>query len=186
MVDWANVPPHNGSDPTPPWKAKSPFASGPQKYAYRRVCAGCAGGMTRYFLHSFPLSSTLVVQSYWVSTLPKLTLDCRKWGCNKWGLKGCLATLLETLAFSPFFCLFCPFAEGPKSNWKIQRISEEKRLVPQISSDFLKPPPLKPPFAALQVRSRSLCLCLRYFRGTFVGSSRGPRLSAPKSRIAVR
>ena len=50
---------------------------------------------------------------------------------------------------SPFFCLFRPFPEGPKSSWKIQK-TEEKGLFPQISSDFLKPPSLKPPFAAPQ------------------------------------
>ena len=46
--------------------------------------------------------------------------------------------------FSPFFCLFRPFPEGLKSTWKIQE-TEEKGLFPQISSDFLKPPSLKPP-----------------------------------------
>ena len=51
--------------------------------------------------------------------------------------------------FTTFFCLFRPFPEGAKSTWEIQ-ISEEKGLFPQISSDLLKPPSLKPPFAALQ------------------------------------
>ena len=51
--------------------------------------------------------------------------------------------------FSPFFCLFRPFPEGAKSSWEIQK-TEEKGLFPQISSDLLKPPALKPPFPALQ------------------------------------
>ena len=79
-------------------------------------------------------------------------LGCRKWGCNKWGLKGCLAALpgnRPKWAFSPFFCLFRLFLDGAKSIWKIQK-TEEKGLFPQISSDLLKPPSLKPPFAALQ------------------------------------
>ena len=50
--------------------------------------------------------------------------------------------------FRPFSA-FRPFPEGPKSMWKIQK-TEEKGLFPQISSDLLKPPSLKPPFAALQ------------------------------------
>ena len=54
--------------------------------------------------------------------------------------------------FSPFFCLFLPFPEGAKSTWKIQK-TEEKGLFSKISSDLLKPPSLKPPFAALQVFS---------------------------------
>ena len=53
---------------------------------------------------------------------------------------------------SPFFCLFRPFPEGAKSTWEIQK-TEEKGLFPQISSDFLKPPSLKPPFAALNFSS---------------------------------
>ena len=87
---------------------------------------------------------------------PNIPLDfylgCRKWGCNKWGLKGCLAALpgnRPKSAFSPFFCLFLPFPEGAKSTWEIQK-TEEKGLFPQISSDLLKPPSLKPPFAAPQ------------------------------------
>ena len=87
------------------------------------------------------------------STTTDLTphlLGCRKWGCNKWGFKGCLAALPGNRPKSPFFCLFRPFPEGAKSTWKIQK-TEEKGLFPQISSDFLKPPSLKPPFAALQI-----------------------------------
>ena len=87
---------------------------------------------------------------------PKLSkknkLGCRKWGCNKWGLKGCLATLPGNRPFSPFLCLFRPFPEGAKSTWEILK-TEEKGLFPQISSDLLKPPSLKPPFAALQIKN---------------------------------
>ena len=55
--------------------------------------------------------------------------------------------------FSPFFCLFRPFPESLESTWKIQK-TEEKGLFPQISSDLLKPPSLKPRFAALQQMTR--------------------------------
>ena len=51
--------------------------------------------------------------------------------------------------FSHFFSLFRPFPEGTKSTWEIQK-TVEKGLFPQISSDLLKPPSLKPPFAAPQ------------------------------------
>ena len=50
--------------------------------------------------------------------------------------------------------LFRPFPEGAESTWEIQK-TEEKGLFPQISSDLLKYPSLKPPFAALQ-----LCFCI--------------------------
>ena len=81
------------------------------------------------------------------------SLECRKWGCNKWGFKG-LSGLpswksAEIGPFRPFSALFRPFPERPNSTWKIQK-TEEKGLFPQISSDLLKPPSLKPPFAALQ------------------------------------
>ena len=52
--------------------------------------------------------------------------------------------------FSPFFCIFRPFPEGAKSTWKIQK-TEEKGLFPQISSDFLKPPSLKPPLSLVGI-----------------------------------
>ena len=95
-------------------------------------------------------------------------LGCRKWGCNKWGLKGCLAALSGNRpksAFSPFFCFFRPFPEGAKSTWEIQK-TEGKGLFPQISSDLLKPPSLKPPFAALQLRfpGKSVVSC-RFLHG---------------------
>ena len=67
------------------------------------------------------------------------------------GLRGVWPPVLEigrNRPFSPFFCLFRPFPEGPKSTWKIVK-TEEEDLFPQISSDLLKPPSLKPPFAAL-------------------------------------
>ena len=76
-------------------------------------------------------------------------------GVTNGGLRGVWPPLPEigrNRPFSPFFCLFCPFPEGLKSTWKIQK-TEEKGLFPQISSDFLKPPSLKPPFAAPQLRA---------------------------------
>ena len=73
-------------------------------------------------------------------------------GVTNAGLRGVWPPVLEIgrdQPFSPFFCLFRPFPEGPDSTWKIQK-TEEKGLFPQISSDLLKPPSLKPSFAALQ------------------------------------
>ena len=56
-----------------------------------------------------------------------------QWGCDKWGFKACLASSpgnQPNRPFSPFFCLFSPFPEGPKSTWKIQK-TEEKGLLPR-------------------------------------------------------
>ena len=79
-------------------------------------------------------------------------------GVTNGGLRGVWPPLPEigrNRPFSPFFCLFRPFPDGLESTWKIQK-TEEKGLFPQISSDFLKPPSLKPPFAAPQgLRSNS-------------------------------
>ena len=73
-------------------------------------------------------------------------------GVTNGGLRGVWPPFPEigwNRPFPPFFCLFRPFPEGAKSTWKIQK-TEENGLFPQISSDLLKPPSLKPPFAALQ------------------------------------
>ena len=73
-------------------------------------------------------------------------------GVTNGGLRGVWPPCLEigrNQPKSPFFCLFRPFPEGAKSTWEIKK-TEEIGLFPQISSDFLKPPSLKPPFAALQ------------------------------------
>ena len=85
-------------------------------------------------------------------------------GVTNGGLRGVWQPFLEigrNRPFSPFYCLFRPFPEGAKSTWEIQK-TEEKGLFPQISSDLLKPPSLKPPFAALQqmrpgIRVRMSC-----------------------------
>ena len=74
-------------------------------------------------------------------------------GVTNGGLRGVWPPFLEigrNRPFPPIFCLFRPFPEGAKSTWEIQK-TEEQGLFPQISSDLLKPPSLKPPFAALQV-----------------------------------
>ena len=73
------------------------------------------------------------------------------------GFKGRLAALPGNrpksaffalfLPFSPVFCLFARFQRARTAPGKIQK-TEEKGLFPQISSDFLKPPSLKPPFVA--------------------------------------
>ena len=81
-------------------------------------------------------------------------------GVTNGDLRGVWPPFLEIgqiLPFSPFFCLFRPFPEGAKSTWEIQK-TEEKGLFPQISSDLLKSPSLKPPFAALQKKES----CGRY------------------------
>ena len=52
-------------------------------------------------------------------------------------------------AFFAFFCPLSPFSGGCEEHLGIQK-TEEKWPFPQISSDLLKPPSLKPPFAALQ------------------------------------
>ena len=75
------------------------------------------------------------------------------------GLRGVWPPVLEigrSRPFSPFFCLSRPFPEGAKSTWEIQKM-EEKGLFPQISSDLLKPPSLKPPFAEKNEAPR-LCI----------------------------
>ena len=52
-------------------------------------------------------------------------LGCRKWGCNKWRLKGCLAALLGNRLKLAFFALFLPFSafsrEGAEGTWEIQK-----------------------------------------------------------------
>ena len=86
----------------------------------------------------------------------------RNGGVTNGGLRGVWPPFLEisrNRPFSPFFRLFRPFPEGPNSTWEIQKTEEEKGLFPQISSDFLKPPSLKPPFAALQIwHKRGFCM----------------------------
>ena len=120
-------------------------------------------------------------------TLQSLPFWCVFWaaangGVTNGGLRGVWPPFPEigrNRPFSPFFCLFRPFPEGLKSTWKIQK-TEEKDLFPQISSDFLKPPSLKPPFAAPQVFS--------FFSKDFRGSAKRQTLAIsscflPKSKV---
>ena len=95
-------------------------------------------------------------------TTPRNPENFKDWaaangGVTNGGLKGWSGRpswkSTEIGLFRPFSCLFRPFPEGLKSTWKIQK-TEEKGPFPQISSDFLKPPSLKPPFAALQRDTR--------------------------------
>ena len=68
------------------------------------------------------------------------------------GLRGICPPFLEIARSRPSssdFCFFRPFPEGPNGAWKIHKM-KEKGLFPQISSDLLKPPSLRLPFAALQ------------------------------------
>ena len=84
---------------------------------------------------------------YVYAVFPSLILGCRKWGCNKWGLKGCLAALPGNRPKSAFVALFLPFS--PFSGGCEEDLGNpENALFPQISSDFLKAPSLKPPFGA--------------------------------------
>ena len=85
---------------------------------------------------------------------PELNWSAANGGVTNGGLRGVWPPVLEigqNRPKSPFFCLFRPFPEGPNSTWKIKK-TEEKGLSPQISSDLLKPPSLKSPFAALQLK----------------------------------
>ena len=106
-------------------------------------------------------------------------------GVTNGGLRGVWPPFLEigrNRPKSPFFCLFRPFPEGAKSTWEIQK-TEEKGLFPQISSDFLKPPSLKPPFAALQHSPHGFnCRGLR--ASPKIGSHVGPELASYHSWMA--
>ena len=105
----------------------------------------------------------LLARTWVCATSGGLCLSPKDWaaangGVTNGGLRGVWPPFLEigrNRPFSPFFCLFRPFPEGAKGTWKIQK-TEEKGLFPQISSDLLKPPSLKPPFVALQKEARTL------------------------------
>ena len=86
-------------------------------------------------------------------------------GVTNGGLRSVWPPFLEigrNRPFSPFF-------------WEIQKM-EEKGLFPQISSDLLKPPSLKPPFAAPQPKSQIMGT-VDFLR--FAGVSRFQVLSWP-------
>ena len=118
--------------------------------------------------HSLPSSATLRGASYCGPRVGCATnlflrdprdkllyfLGCRKWRCNKWGFKGCLSALpswksAEIDLFRPFSAFFCPFRRVRRAPGK-SRKRRKRGLFPQISSDLLKPPSLKPPSAAAQ------------------------------------
>ena len=70
-------------------------------------------------------------------------------GVTNGGLRGVWPPLLEigpNRPFSPAF--FAPFSGGAKRIWEIQE-TQEQGLFHHLSSDSLKTPSLKPPFAAL-------------------------------------
>ena len=100
--------------------------------------------------------------------LPAALWAAANGGVTNEGLRGVWPPFLEIGRNRPFSAFFTPFLEGPNGTWKIQK-TEEKGLFPQISSDLLKPPSLKPPFAVLQV---CLSLCFAFVR-VFVGHLRG-------------
>ena len=68
-------------------------------------------------------------------------------GCNKWGLKGCLAALpgnRRNRPKSPFFCLFRPFPEGAKSTWEIRGYLRKKAVFLRYPRISLNPHLLNP------------------------------------------
>ena len=103
-------------------------------------------------------------------------------GCNKWGLKGRLADLPGDRPKSAFFALFLPFSPfsgGCEEHLGNLQKTEEKGRFPQISSDFLKLPSLKPPFAALQIFWILKCTFrVSAFRGSVAGRAVGKLLKA--------
>ena len=56
-----------------------------------------------------PLGRGLPRHSSEKSPKAQLRLGCRKWECNKWGLKGCLVAPPGNQPKSAFFALFLPF-----------------------------------------------------------------------------
>ena len=62
----------------------------------------------------------------------------QKWGCNRWGLKGCLASLPAVQAFFALFLPFSPFSAGSKRRVGNQK-KGGKKVFPQMSWDFLNP-----------------------------------------------
>ena len=75
-------------------------------------------------------------------------LDCHKWGCNKWGLKGCLFALPGNRPKSAFFALFLPFPHfsgGCEEHLGNPENRGKKAVFFFSPSDLLKPPSLKPP-----------------------------------------
>ena len=80
-------------------------------------------------------------------------------GVTNGGLRGVWPPFLEIGRNRPFSALFLPFSGGCEEHLGNPRISEEKGLFPQISSDFLKPPSLKPTLFGTPT-----ILCLRALR----------------------
>ena len=81
------------------------------------------------------------------SVLSRFPIGLPQRGCNKWGLKGCLAALPGNQPKSTFFARFLPFS--PFSGGCEEHLGNpengEKGLFPQIASDLRKPPSLNPP-----------------------------------------
>ena len=130
----------------------------------------------------------LLPGAFWAHNASKMaTLGTSLWaaangGVTNGGLRGVWPPSLEigrNRPKSPFFCLFRPFPAGAKSTWEIQK-TEEKGLFPQISSDFLKPPSLKPPFAALQSLLPCILQCFRAWEGML------PPSACRRSRASAR
>ena len=119
----------------------------------------------------------------------QLGLECRKWGCDKWGFKGCLASHPGNRPKSAFFALFLPFSpfsgrpEDPHlrhSNWGSKVRAFEGQLLVRstlpLAFSTLDPFPL----------SRSPICCLWYFE-TKEGMQcdLGPKLQGLNSKAST-
>ena len=84
------------------------------------------------------------------------TWAARKWGCNKWGLKGCLAALPGNRPKSPFFCPFSAlFRRVPRAPWKSRKRRKKAFFLryPQIS---LNPHLLNPHLRHFNILSKTV------------------------------
>ena len=118
--------------------------------------ASAKGQLIMFVILHCPLTSFVACHAWSCKCVPRFSSANvglpQMGGVTNGGLRGVWPPFPEigrNRPFSPFFCLCRPFPERLKDTWKIQK-TEEKGLFPQISSDFLKPPSLKPPFAAPQ------------------------------------
>ena len=151
---------------------------------YEGTFAWSPGAKTRTRVHSPepPFYKTALLSPSELQEQRDTPWAAAKGGVTNGGLRGVWPPFLEigrNRPFSPFFCLFRRFPEGAKSAWETQ-ISEEKGLFPQISSDLLKPPSLKPPCAALQTPSNT------HVFGDTLGDTLHAGNSGPKGPLKPR
>ena len=138
--------------PGPPYRVSRVVSISETLSPSRGVAAIRAGGALHFDINVGRACQLGSISSTLYFTVSPSIWAAANGGVTNGGLRGVWPPFLEigrNRPKSPFFCLFRPFPEGAKSTWEIQK-TEEKGLFPQISSDFLKPPSLKPPFAARQ------------------------------------